>query len=122
MKKSRIAVATKGREGLEDTVSEVFGRANAFTVIDAEEGEIKGVEILENPAVSYKYGAGPIVVKMLIDAGVSIVLATELGPGASALLEQHDVATIAVKPGASVKESVRKALNEVEKREMAKSV
>lgn len=115
MKKFRIAVATKGREGLKDVVSEVFGRANAFTIIDAEEGEIKGVKILENPAIFYKYGAGPIVVKMLIDAGVNMVLATELGPGASALLEQHDVATIAVKPGTSVKESVRKALKEVEK-------
>lgn len=114
IKKSRIAVATKGREGLEDVVSEVFGRANTFTVIDTEEGEIKGAKILENPAVSYKYGAGPIVVKMLIDAGVNMVLATELGPGASALLEQHDVATITVKPGASVKESVRKVLKEVE--------
>lgn len=115
MKKFRIAVATKGREGLKDVVSEVFGRANAFTIIDAEEGKIKGVEILENPAISYKYGAGPIVVKMLIDTGVNMVLATELGPGASALLEQHDVATIAVKPGTSVKESIRKALKKVEK-------
>lgn len=115
MKKFRIAVATKGREGLKDVVSEVFGRANAFTIIDAEEGKIKGVKILENPAISYKYGAGPIVVKMLIDAGVNMVLATELGPGASALLEQHDVATIAVKPGTSVKESIRKALKKVEK-------
>jgi len=115
MKKFRIAVPTKGREGLKDVVSEVFGRANAFTIIDAEEGKIKGVKILENPAISYKYGAGPIVVKMLIDAGVNMVLATELGPGASALLEQHDVATIAVKPGTSVKESVRKALKKVEK-------
>ncbi len=115
MKKFRIAVPTKGREGLKDVVSEVFGRANAFTIIDAEEGKIKGVKILENPAISYKYGAGPIVVKMLIDTGVNMVLATELGPGASALLEQHDVATIAVKPGTSVKESVRKALKKVEK-------
>ncbi len=115
MKKFRIAVATKGREGLKDVVSEVFGRANTFTIIDAEEGKIKGVKILENPAISYKYGAGPIVVKMLIDTGVNMVLATELGPGASALLEQHDVATIAVKPGTSVKESIRKALKKVEK-------
>ena len=115
MGKLRIAVATKGRDGLEDVVSEVFGRANAFTVIDAEEGEIKGVKIMENPAVSYKHGAGPIVVKMLIDAGVNMVLAAELGPGASALLEQHNVTTIVVKPDAGVEESVRKALSEIEK-------
>ena len=113
--KLRIAVATKGRDGLEDVVSEVFGRANAFTVIDAEEGEIKGVKILENPAVSYKHGAGPIVVKMLIDSGVNMVLAAELGPGAAALLEQHNVSHISVKPGASVKESIKKALSEIEK-------
>jgi predicted Fe-Mo cluster-binding NifX family protein len=115
MKKFRIAVATKGREGLEDVVSEVFGRADAFTVIDTEEGEIKRVKILKNPAVSYKYGAGPIVVKMLIDEGVNMVLATEVGLGASALLEQHDVATMTVEPGTSVKDSVRKALNKAEK-------
>ena len=113
--KLRIAIATKGREGLEDVVSEVFGRANAFTVIDIEEGEIKDVKILDNPAVAYKHGAGPIVVKMLIDSGVNMVLATELGPGASALLEQHNVTHIAVKPGISIKESIRKALSKVEK-------
>ena len=115
MIKLRIAVATKGRDGLEDVVSDVFGRANAFTVVDAEEGEIKNVEILENPALSYKHGAGPIVVKMLVDSGVNMVLSAELGPGASALLEQHNVAHIAVKPGTSVKEFVRKALDKIEK-------
>jgi len=115
MGKLRLAVATKGRDGLEDVVSEVFGRANAFTVVDAEEGEIKGVKVVENPAVSYKHGAGPIVVKMLIDAGVNMVLAAELGPGATALLEQHNVIHIAVKPGTTVKESIRKALSRAEK-------
>jgi len=113
VKKFRIAVATKGHRGLEDVVSEVFGRANAFTIVDLDGEEIKDVKIMENPAVSYKYGAGPIVVKMLIDAGVNMVLAPELGPGASALLEQHDVTRIAVKPGTGVEESVKKALSEI---------
>jgi predicted Fe-Mo cluster-binding NifX family protein len=115
MTRLRIAVATKRREGLEDVVSNVFGRANAFTIIDAKEDEIKVVRILENPAVSYKHGAGPIVVKMLIDAGVNLVLATELGPGASALLEQHKITTITAKSGTSVKEAVKKALSDIEK-------
>ena len=111
---SRIAVPTKGSEGLEDVVSEVFGRANTFTIIDAEEGEIKGVEVLENPAISYRYGAGPIVVKTLVDAGVNMILATELGPGASAILEQHNIAAITVQPGNSVKGSIEKVLDKVE--------
>jgi len=110
MTKLRIAVATKGREGLEDVVSEVFGRASTFTIINVDNEEIKDVKILENPAVSYKHGAGPIVVKMLIDAGVNMVLATELGPGASTLLQQHNVTTIKVKSGTSVKESFTKTL------------
>lgn len=115
MTKLRIAVATNGREGLGDIVSEVFGRASTFTLVTVDSKEIKNVKILENPAMSYKHGAGPIVVKMLIDAGVNMVLATELGPGASALLQQHNVTAIAAKSGTSVKEAVREALGDIEK-------
>jgi len=116
MTKLRIAVATKGREGLEDVVSEVFGRASTFTIVNVDNEEIKDVKIMENPAVSYKHGAGPIVVKMLIDGGVNLVLATELGPGASTLLQQHNITTIAVKSGTSVEESLRKTLSEIVKK------
>jgi len=115
LRKLRIAIPTKGKGGLEDVVSDVFGRANTFTVVDVEKGVTKNVKTLENPAVSYKHGAGPIVVKMLIDAGVNMVLAAELGPGASALLEQHNVTTITVKPDTNVEETVRKALSKIEK-------
>ena len=112
MKRLRIAVPSAGDGGLEDTVSKVFGRANTFTIVDAED-EIGSVELLKNPAVSYKHGAGPIVVKMLVDSGVNVVLSAELGPGASALLDQHNITHVVVKPGAGVKESVRKVLNEI---------
>ena len=115
LRKLRIAIPTKGKGGLEDVVSDVFGRANTFTVVDVEKGVTKNVKALENPAVSYKHGAGPIVVKMLIDAGVNMVLAAELGPGASALLVQHNVTTITVKPDTHVEETVRKALSKIEK-------
>ena len=113
--KFRIAISTKGQSGLDDVLSDVFGRANTYTIVDVEKGEIKNVETLENPAVSYKHGAGPIVVKMLIDAGVNMVLAPELGPGASALLEQHDIPTIIAKPGTDVEKSVREALSKLRK-------
>jgi predicted Fe-Mo cluster-binding NifX family protein len=112
LKKLRIAVAAAGDGGLEDTVSKVFGRANTFTIVDVED-EIGSVKVLKNPAVSYKHGAGPIVVKMLVDSGVNVVLSAELGPGASALLDQHNITHVVVKPDAGVKESVRKALNEI---------
>jgi len=115
MKKLRIAVATKGPGGLEDIMSEVFGRANTFTIADIDDGEIKSVKVLQNQAVSYKHGAGPIVVKMLVDAGVNVVVAAELGPGASALLEQHNIAVVTARVGNSVSETIRNALVEIGK-------
>ena len=108
-KKFRVAIATKGRKGLKDNVSEVFGRANTFTIVEVEDDEIKDVEIIGNPAAAYKYGAGPIVVKELMDLKVDLVIAPEFGPGASAILAQHHVAMIIVKTGAQVADAVENA-------------
>lgn len=115
IRKLRIAIPTKGQGGLEDVLSDVFGRANTFTIVDVEEGVIKNVEVLENPAVSYLHGAGPIVVKMLIDAKVNMVIAAEFGPGVSSLLDQHDVKKITVPASTSVPESIKNALPKVQK-------
>jgi predicted Fe-Mo cluster-binding NifX family protein len=113
--KSRVAIPTKSRGGLDDVVSEVFGRANTFTIVDIEKGIIKNVKVLENPAVSYEHGAGPIVVKMLIDLGVNTVIAAEFGPGVSTLLDQHEVTKITVQAGSNVSESIKNALSKVQK-------
>jgi predicted Fe-Mo cluster-binding NifX family protein len=113
--KLRVAVPSKAQGGLEDVVSDVFGRANTFTVVDAERGIIKNVKVLKNPAVSYQHGAGPIVVKMLIDAGVNVVIAAEFGPGVSTLLDQHKVTKITVNAGRGIAESIKDALAKVKK-------
>jgi predicted Fe-Mo cluster-binding NifX family protein len=110
VKKSRVAVPTKGRGGLDDVVSDVFGRANTFTLVDVEKGAIKNSSVLTNPAVSYQHGAGPIVVKMLLDEGVNIVIATEFGPGVSTLLDQHKVRKITATAGTSVAQSLKELL------------
>ena len=52
MGKLRIAVATKKHKGLEDAVSEVFGKAKTFTIVDVEDGEVKSVQVIDNPAAS----------------------------------------------------------------------
>lgn len=110
MRKFRIAVATQGQGGLEDVVSDVFCRANTFTIVEVDGNDIRNVEVLQNPAVTYKHGAGPIVVKMLVDSDVNLVVAAKFGPGASALLKQHNVATFIIQAGMNVKKSIRKAL------------
>jgi len=110
MVKHRIAVATDGKDGLEDVVSNVFGRAKTFTIVDVEDEKIIGVRVLENPALAYAHGAGPIAIKTLVDDGVEVVLANELGVGASDILKQHNIIYIQAKPGTNVGEAIKKAL------------
>ena len=115
MVKVKVATPTKGKGGLEDVVSEVFGRAKTFTIVDLDNGDLRNVKILENPAAFYKHGAGPIVVKMLLDLNVNAVIAAEFGPGVSTLLDQHNVKRITLPSGKSVKESIEDALDKLEK-------
>ena len=110
METLKIAVATNEKKGLDDVVSNVFGRAKTFTILDTEDKKIAGVTILENSAASYHHGAGPIAVKMLVDKGVQMVLANQLGIGASDLLKQHNITVIPVKPGTLVHDIAKKIL------------
>ena len=106
-KELRVAIPIKGKMGLNDSVSDVFGRATAFVVFDIEEKEIKNLKVLENPAISYEHGDGPIVVKMLIENGVNMIMTGEVGPGASGLLEHHNVKKVSIKAGIRVKEAIK---------------
>ena len=111
MVKHRIAVATDGKDGLEDVVSNVFGRARTFTIVDFKDEKIIAVKVLQNPAICYSHGAGPIAIKTLIDAGVEVVIANELGVGASDILKQHNIIYIQAKPSTNVEEAIKKALH-----------
>jgi predicted Fe-Mo cluster-binding NifX family protein len=108
--KYAIAVATNGNGGLEDVVSNVFGRAKTFTIVEIVDEKIKGVIVLENSSVSIDRGAGPIVAKMLVDKGVNLVLAYVLGSGAAGILKQNNVKQISIKPNTKVGEAVREVI------------
>ncbi|NHW00180.1 MAG: hypothetical protein HA496_11230 [Thaumarchaeota archaeon] len=107
MGKLRIAISTKGEKGLDDEVAEVFGRTNTITIVDIINGEVKNVQVLKNPAASFRFGAGPILVKTLIDMNVNVVVSGELGPSASELIEDHKMSKVIVKPGTPVKEAIK---------------
>ena len=115
MAKCRIAVATDGKNGLEDAVSNVFGRAKTFTIVDVEDERITNVSMLENPARSYPHGAGPIAIKTLIDKGVEVVIANEIGIGASDILKQHNITYIQAKPGTKTRNAIKNALRKNKK-------
>ncbi|MGQ9726751.1 MAG: NifB/NifX family molybdenum-iron cluster-binding protein [Candidatus Bathycorpusculaceae bacterium] len=110
MGKFKIAVPTKAHDGLEDSVSEVFGKAKTFTIVEVENGQIRSVQVIDNPAASYEYGSGPVAVKTLADLKAEFVFAAELGPGASGLLEHHHIRKVSVKPNTKVADALKENL------------
>ena len=109
----KLAIPTKGDKGLEDTVSNVFGKAPTFTILEIDNGSVVNVEVVENPAASYKHGSGPIAIKTLADIKVDVAAANELGIGASTLLEMHKIRKFTVKPNTTVKDAVQKIIEEL---------
>ncbi|MDH7477567.1 MAG: NifB/NifX family molybdenum-iron cluster-binding protein [Candidatus Bathyarchaeota archaeon] len=98
----RVAVATKGDKGLEDTVSHEFGHAKTFTIIDIQDGMVKNLEVIENPAASLSHGKGPVIAKYLADMKVNMVISGEVGPGASTMLNELKIKILAAKSGEQV--------------------
>ena len=113
MKRRRIAISTRGISGLKDEVSDVFNRTKTITIIDVVDGEVKDVQVLQNPAASYRFGAGPILVKTLVDMKVNVVVAADLCPGASALIHDHDISKMVVKPSTPVYEALKVAQSQI---------
>ena len=114
MGKMRIAIPTKEDKGIGDVVSDVFGRSKTFTIINISDGLIHEVEVVKNPAAEYKHGAGPIVIKMLVDMEVTAVASRELGLGASTLLDQNKIKRFKIKADIPVGEAVKTVLKELE--------
>ena len=115
--KLRIGIPTKGHDGMEDMVSEVFGKAKTFTIVDVENGKIRKVKVIDNPAASYEYGSGPIVAKTFVDLKVDAVISGRLGPGASKLLEHHGIKQISVSPAKKVANVIEDVRTEIESKQ-----
>jgi len=115
MSRIKLAIPTRGDRGLEELVSDVFGRSEKFAILEIADESVVNVEVVENPAASYKHGAGPIVVKMLTDMGVTAVAAREFGIGVSTLLEQNGIKKFNVKADIPVKEAIREILPKLSK-------
>ncbi len=81
----KIAAPTfKG--GLSDEISEQFGRAESFTIVEVEDGEIRSVEVVKNRAAEKLSGAGVSAAQFVVDEGVDVLLAGNIGPKAYSIL------------------------------------
>ncbi|MGB9676236.1 MAG: NifB/NifX family molybdenum-iron cluster-binding protein [Candidatus Bathyarchaeales archaeon] len=103
----RVAVSTESDKGIKDKVSHGFGRSKTFTILDIENGKIKKVEIIPNPAESANHGRDPILAKHLADMNVEMLIASEVGPGASAMLRVYGVQVLKVASGKTVYEALK---------------
>jgi len=98
----RVAVATESNEGLEGIVSQEFGHAETFTILDIENGIVKSLNVIQNPAKHLAHGKGPVIAKHLANMNVNIVISGEIGPGASMVLSEFKIKKIIAKPGQHV--------------------
>lgn len=80
----KVCVPTRGSGGLDDHVSEHFGRAQTYTVVDRGSGK---VTVIVNKS-DHMGGTGkpPEQIK---SSGSSIVLCSGLGPNAIAMLRSY---------------------------------
>ena len=102
----KVAISTTSG-GLDDKVSEVFGRAVSFTIVDVENGEVKNVEVVRNDFAVRGGGAGVAVSQFLVDKGVDAVITGNIGPNALAVLSSAGVKVYNGR-GLKVKEAIEK--------------
>ncbi len=55
MRRVKVAIPTRSHAGLDDSVSDIFGKTKTFTIVKVERGKIVGVHIINNPTTSYRY-------------------------------------------------------------------
>ncbi len=81
-----FALPCEGEGGLEGRLSDHFGRCRTFTLVDIEEGGVKGHRVIENPlAVNHPHGRAP---RFIAEQGVQGVLVRGIGRRACELFEE----------------------------------
>lgn len=82
----KIAIPTIGNKGLKEYVSEHFGRAPTFTIVDLATNEVKII-----PNTSEHMGGSGYPPEIMANAGVEVMLCCGLGPRAIQMFEQYGI-------------------------------
>lgn len=77
MKNGRIAIPSNGQGGLNGTRAGHFGHCDVFTLVDVENGKIKGVSILQNQ--EHVQGGCMVPVNLLSENRVSALVVGGIG-------------------------------------------
>ena len=83
----KLALCSTGQE-FTSTLDERFGRTNYFIFYNTESSEM---DVVENSAREAAGGAGGLAVQQLVDNGVEILIAPEVGPQALDALNRFNI-------------------------------
>jgi predicted Fe-Mo cluster-binding NifX family protein len=84
--KMKVAVPTMGNSGMDEYVSEHFGRAPTFTVVDLDKNDVKVL-----PNTSEHMGGVGYPPELMAKEGVYVMLCSGLGPRAIGMFEQYGI-------------------------------
>ena len=98
-----IAITLADNNGLESSISTIFGRCPFYMLIDPESKEFK---IKENPAQSASGGAGVKASQWMIDNEVAAVISGNLGPKAHDVLSSANIPAFKFQ-GGSIEETLK---------------
>jgi len=82
----KVCVPTMGNNGLKEYVSEHFGRAPTFTIVDLSTNEVKTI-----PNTSEHMGGIGKPPEIIAGTGADVMLCSGLGPRAIQMFEQQGV-------------------------------
>ncbi|MDK2373288.1 MAG: NifB/NifX family molybdenum-iron cluster-binding protein [Candidatus Korarchaeota archaeon] len=102
----KIAIPVDTPEGLGSRVSFLFGRAPYIAIVEKVEEGVREVKVESNPYAQLPGGAGPALANFLQEKGVSIVLASDVGPNAAVTLTSAGIRWIPVPAGVTVEEAL----------------
>ena len=102
----RIAISvTRSGEGTHALMDGRFGRAEAFLVVERENGEV--VETIDNTSVNASHGAGTAAASMIESAGVDSVISGRFGPKAFDTLRALGIETWIAPSGITAGEALQ---------------
>lgn len=97
----KLCIPTRGSGGLEDVVSEHFGRAPLFTVVDLISTEVRVV-----PNTGEHFGGAGDTPALVAGTGARVVLCSGLGPRAIDAFQQRGI-EVYVGASGTVREAIR---------------
>lgn len=98
----KIAVTSTGQD-LSALMSPIFGRCEAFVLIDSD---TLAFDVIANPAVSAAGGAGIQAAQYVVQQGVEAIITGNLGPNAHGVLAAANVPTYLCRQQCTVSQAV----------------